>query len=470
MIALLCALLSGGFFYLAHGLDSVWQLAWIAPVPLLWLAYGKAPRWQVLAASFAASASGMVYLFQVYGTYILLAAIVMLVVNGVLLGAAVLLARRACDRLPLPMALFAFPAFWTSAEYLESLVSPHGAWGAMGYSQVDWPAAIQLAAITGVHGVTFLLCVFASALALLLRGKRVPGAIGIGLSLAVIVGGYFRLAMPEASTLRVAALADVVDDRITEPLGVAQAYAGAIRAEAGRGVRVFVTPETGVEAEALAPIAAAAARTGSLVVVGTHGRNPARNMAVAFRPEAEPSTYDKRHRLLPGEAVFQPGTHSGYLGNGMATAICKDLDFPATIRADAQSGIHLMMVPANDFGGDGWMHARQAVMRGVEDGFAVLRTAFHGLETITDDRGRLLASARVDHPGFTSIQADVPLGSGTTFYSRFGDLFAWLSLIAAAGLGVAACVRRGAVAGGPMGRSTSPGGRGSNPRASASTT
>jgi NAD(P)-dependent dehydrogenase (short-subunit alcohol dehydrogenase family) len=37
MITLICAALSGGMFYLAYGLDDVLQLAWIAPVPLLWL-------------------------------------------------------------------------------------------------------------------------------------------------------------------------------------------------------------------------------------------------------------------------------------------------------------------------------------------------------------------------------------------------------------------------------------------------
>ena len=38
MIVLLCAALSGAMFYLSQGPDNVWLLAWIAPVPLLWLA------------------------------------------------------------------------------------------------------------------------------------------------------------------------------------------------------------------------------------------------------------------------------------------------------------------------------------------------------------------------------------------------------------------------------------------------
>ena len=55
MIAVLAALLSGAMFYLSQGFDDVWVLAWFAPVPLLWLAYGKQPMWQVMAASAAAT-------------------------------------------------------------------------------------------------------------------------------------------------------------------------------------------------------------------------------------------------------------------------------------------------------------------------------------------------------------------------------------------------------------------------------
>ena len=48
MIVLLCAALSGAMFYLSQGLDDVWWLTWFAAVPLLWLAYGPAKRWQLI--------------------------------------------------------------------------------------------------------------------------------------------------------------------------------------------------------------------------------------------------------------------------------------------------------------------------------------------------------------------------------------------------------------------------------------
>lgn len=434
MIALACALLGGAMFYLAQGLNDIWPLAWIAPVPLLWLAYGRVPAWQLFAAAFFAGAMGMVYFYQAYGAMLVVGGTIILIVNGALLGTVLLLMRAAWRRLPPLAVLLAFPLLWTACEFAGGWISPHGAWGAWGYTQVAWPAAIQIAAVTGVYGVTFLLCLFANGLALALRGASKPGALAVVLSLAVIAAGYVRLAQPGGPTLRVAALAEVDKDYIhafrtgdaAAARAVADRYAAAIAKAAAGGTKVFVTPETGVEQSALPVIEAAARQTDSLVVTGAHGRKPARNMAVATVPGRPIIVYDKRHRLLPGESIYKPGTKSGVIGNGMAMAICKDLDFPRTIRSDAQAGIQLMMVPANDFTRDGWMHARQAVMRGVENGFAVTRTAFNGLETVSDAQGRILASARVDHFGFTAIQAEVPLGPGPTFYTRFGDWFAWL--------------------------------------------
>jgi len=64
MITLLAAVLSGVMFYLSQGFDDVWVLAWLAPVPLLWLAYGNAPTWQVMAASAVAILASAGYILQ----------------------------------------------------------------------------------------------------------------------------------------------------------------------------------------------------------------------------------------------------------------------------------------------------------------------------------------------------------------------------------------------------------------------
>jgi apolipoprotein N-acyltransferase len=181
----------------------------------------------------------------------------------------------------------------------------------------------------------------------------------------------------------------------------------------------------------LQPLADVAREKQATVVVGTVLVKPWRNAAFTFLPDGAQRSYDKRHLLLPGEGKFKPGPGPGLLDKGRAVAICKDLDFPATLRGDALAapdGIRLMAVPANDFVQDGWIHARMAVMRGVENGFAVVRAAFQGLETISDAQGRILARAATSGRGMTVISADVALGPGPTLYTRIGDVFAWACL------------------------------------------
>jgi apolipoprotein N-acyltransferase len=444
MIVLMCAALSGILFYFAHGVDAIWVLAWIAPLPLLWLAYGETRRWQLFLAGIFAFAAGQIYFLPTYGLVLLPTAGVAMLGGGAMFAATLLFARAVWRRLPVWWTPFAFPALWTAVEYLESLVSPHGSWGALGYSQVAWPAAIQMASLFGVCAISFLLCLFANALALAVRGARMAGLAGVALCVLALVFGYVRLAQPMGETVGVAALADEGRAyqrafRTGDPAAareVAAVYAAAIRAEAARGARFFVTPEGGVAAqgEALGLLEKAAQDTGAVIVAGVSGNHPPRNSALAFTPDGRVTSYDKRHLLLPLESRFTPGQAPGLIGDGRAMAICKDLDFPRTIRADAQHGIRLMAVPASDFMKDDWIHARMAVLRGVENGFAVVRSAFNGLEMVSDAQGRVLASARINRPGLIVARAEVSLGPGPTLYTRIGDVFAWLCLAVALGL------------------------------------
>ena len=86
-----------------------------------------------------------------------------------------------------------------------------------------------------------------------------------------------------------------------------------------------------------------------------------------------------------------------------------------------------MIVPAADFGADGWIHARMALFRAVEDGFAMIRAARNGVVMIINDRGQVLARVNSTADGSSHVIADVSVGSGATIYRRFGDWFAWLS-------------------------------------------
>ena len=444
MSALLCAVLGGAMFYLSQGTDDVWWLTWLAPVPLLWLAYGPARRWHLFVAALAANACGQIYVIQTYGDAMpVLAMAVMMLGWGGLFAAAILFAQAVWQRLSPIAALLGFPAAWTAIEYGVSLISPHGTWSALGYSQVSFPPAIQIASLFGLYAITFTLSIFANALALTVRGRWRAALPGMALCGVTLAFGFLRLMQPSGDSIKVAALADWEGRQKTTrklDLGASQnmagQYADAAREQAERGASFIVIPETALAADpawreqALAPLADAAREKGITIVVGVVLVKPWRNAAITFKPNGSQASYDKRHLLPPGEDKFTPGPGPGLLGDGRAVAICKDLDFPRTLRSDAldaedMGGIRLMAVPANDFVKDGWIHARMAVMRGVENGFAVTRSAFNGVETVSDAQGRILARASTVKGGMAAIRADVPLGPGPTLYTRIGDVFAW---------------------------------------------
>jgi apolipoprotein N-acyltransferase len=77
---------------------------------------------------------------------------------------------------------------------------------------------------------------------------------------------------------------------------------------------------------------------------------------------------------------------------------------------------------------DGWLHSRMAVLRGVEGGFAVARTARRGSLTLSDNRGRVIAEA-TDEKGDTQLVGDLPLYQSRTLYGQWGDWFAWCDLV-----------------------------------------
>lgn len=186
-------------------------------------------------------------------------------------------------------------------------------------------------------------------------------------------------------------------------------------------------------ARVLELFAAAAQRAGVTLVVGLQDSGPPqdRNVALVFAPDGRlAGTYVKHHPIPHFEGENASGTETLLVDQhpDWGVQICKDLDFPELSRRYARAGARLMLVPAWDFGADGWLHSRMAVMRGVEGGFTVVRAARNGLLTVSDDRGRVLWQVE-SRPSFTQASLETPLGEGQTFYARHGDWFAWACLL-----------------------------------------
>ena len=90
-----------------------------------------------------------------------------------------------------------------------------------------------------------------------------------------------------------------------------------------------------------------------------------------------------------------------------------------------------MYVPAWDFIQDGWLHSRMAILRGVENGYAIVRTARQGQLTISDHKGKVLYEASCTNNKAAALTGKFPLVSTKTIYSQFGDWFGYFIAITA---------------------------------------
>ncbi len=450
------ALLSAALLWQGTGLEPVWWLTWLAPFPVL--AFGlRAPLPAAAAAAFAAWAGGGSNLWPYYRATIGIPVpivVVAMAVPAIAFTAGVALTWVLARKGRPFAATLALPAGWTALAHLSSIVSPHGTFGSIAYTQMDCLPCVQVAAALGISGITFLLMLVPSALALATlpaAGRdraRIAWATGAAVALALGYGGW---RLREDTPRPLVAVGLVAADRPEQPVSgetdegrlLIDRYARAAEALGARGARIVVLPETVVEvtaagAEDVARRFAGLTKAGVIVVAGADRTADGRETNAAIALSAGPAAvYAKHHLLAPFESRYQPGnelvlldTPSGRLG----LAICKDMDFPDLGRRYARRGASILVVPAWDFAADGWLHSRMAVLRGVEGGFAVARAARGGRLAVSDDRGRVVVEADSADEPMVSALATVRPGAGGTPHARFGDAFAWLSGGVLAGL------------------------------------
>jgi apolipoprotein N-acyltransferase len=439
--------ISAACWWFGSGLHPLWWVTWLAPLPMLWLA-PRVRAHQAVLAAFAAYAVGSFNIWTYLHTYIGLPMPVMayaIGLPGLMLALCVWLFRRLLVRGRVLAAACAVPALWVAAEYINNLLSPHGTFFNIAYTQMDALAVIQIAAVTGIWGIGFLMLLLPAAVAAQAAPRatkrgRVMVIVSVSCVVVVVAFGSWRLQSPAGTTLRVGlvSLQKPVNPDLDGAAGQAleTRYADAIERLANAGARTVLIPETSfTTANAIIPAFAELSKRHDLTVgAGIDFKGDprgARNMLTVLQPgAASPVTYNKHH-LLIGMDPFVPGDRPAMLEGSPRTglAICKDMDFLDTGRTYAAEGAQWLMVPANDFIVDGWLHSRMAIMRGVENGFAMARAARNGRLTLSDDRGRVLAEASSERND-AELVGNLPLRQTRTLYSRWGDWFAWLDLAA----------------------------------------
>jgi len=454
IFAVVCVGMAAAAYFVSTGLHTLWQFAWIAPVPILVLAFRSTARLSAVSA-FLAYLFGSLNMASYLATLVPIGVVIaVLMVPALFFALSTLAARFAVRRIPSWAGVLAFPAAWTSYEYLLSILSPHGTFGSLAYSQTDFLPLIQIASATGIWGITFVLTLVPSGIATCWQHRQQRTRAFASLAIALCAGilslayGWTRLAEPNLNQpLRVGLAATDTSIRYfrtekrEEALPVVEAYAQRIGRLAAHGAQAVVLPEkfVGVTPDYVDDvyrILGEAARAGRVIAVAGLNRvgvSVLRNTAVVFSPEGQVLLeYDKAYPVPGIEVAYKVGTVPGFIPAFQppaGVAICKDMDFPAWIRRYAQASTGILFVPAWDFVRDARLHSRMAVLRGVEGGFSVVRAAQRGLLTVSDSHGRILAEETSSQIPDTLLIADVAPGRGHTFYSRFGGWFGWAVIL-----------------------------------------
>jgi apolipoprotein N-acyltransferase len=386
-------------------------------------------------------------------------------------------------RLGTGLALALSPAMWVAAELARARTGPFP-WDLLGTTQVDNIPLARIATVTGVYGLSFAVVVVnaAFALAVLLKAERRRMTLMVALASALALQAGVAMKPAASPATRTAVLVQpnipILDAAWTMEF-FHQTLEEMSRLSASptpqqASPRLVVWPESPApfyerDPNLRAPVSRAAQATESWVLMGTLGSRPAAagaeqrfevlNSASLVTPQGEwAERYDKVHLVPFGEYVpfrrllffagsltkevgdFTPGDRRTIMrmdGHGVAAIICFEAIFPDEVREFVAGGAEVLLNISNDTwlgeSGGPRQHLNMARMRAIENRRWVLRATNSGITAAIDPEGRVVASAGRDTA--TALVAPYEFVTSTTFYTRHGDVFAFLcAIITAAAL------------------------------------
>lgn len=353
-------------------------------------------------------------------------------------------------------SIFVFPTALVSMELLFSLLGPNGSFGSLAYTQYGNLPLMQLVSITGLSGITFLIGWWASTANFAWeRRQTTQSVVAAGIFAAamttVLLCGGIRLMIPVESlrTVRIAAVSPQYDDNLNYDPTLAAAIQEFLfersAREAAAGAKIILFPEDSFavykqDEPAVLERARQFARDNKVYLSMSYGarveENSLRyeNKTVLVTPSGEIAwKYLKTHavpgyeekNMVRGQGVMPTfDTPDGRL----ASAICYDGDHHSVTRQAGAAQTDLLILPADDWRDITPLHARMAVFRALEEGVSIVRPTMNGLSLAANYRGEVLASMNHFETGDRVMTANIPVTGIRTWYSRIGDLFAYLAV------------------------------------------
>ena len=491
------AILSGLLLFLSFPKIELYPIAWVALVPLLVYVYGKDKKSAFKAGLFF----GIVYFFGT--TYWIYHSINKY--GSIPFVPSILLVLLLCLYLSMYPALFSFlyaahikksdlpimfvaPVFWTVLEFVRSYAMTGFPWSSLGYSQYKFLPAIQIADITGIYGISFLLIAVNGAFAdiLLLKQRKterplyslIPTLGGFILLSVVLIAtfsyGFYRLYQqrPGANIKAAVIQGNIEQDKKWEPSyqnAVIGAYKELSAAAAEEKPDIIIWPETSVpfifgkDGALTEDLLSFQRQLDSYLLFGsvlTKDRSGSKTIAQKFTNSAVllnrdgnvSYIYDKIHlvpfgeyvplrkflffidKLVVGVGDYAPGdsyiravTPFGSFG----TLICYEIIFPGLARKFYTKGGDFIVTITNDawFGKTHgpYQHFSMAVFRAIENRKPVIRAANSGISGFIDSSGRILSQTELFKRTF-SIR-DLKTDKTLTAYTKYGDIFSYLCIV-----------------------------------------
>ena len=337
-------------------------------------------------------------------------------------------------------------------------------------TQFELTSLIQLTAVTGIWGLTFLMGWAAATVNLVwengfeLRKVARPAAVFALALLAILLGGAARLALarPAAPTVRVGGVtvphvrdywSEIID--LATPRDVAhqfeteiaalndQLFSGSEEVVAGGAQIVFWSEGNGVVYEedeaAFLQRAQEFARKHQVyfapaLLVLHYGQTSSDNKLVMITPQGEVAfTYVKTISWYPTDSdgiIRYVDTPYGRI----SAAICFDMDFPTLLRQAARQDVDIVLVPAFDSEGIKPYHTQVGLFRAVDGGFSIVRQVNTGTSMAVDYQGNVLAYQDYFRTADRTMLADVPTQGVKTVYGVLGDWFAYADVLFVVGL------------------------------------
>jgi apolipoprotein N-acyltransferase len=375
--------------------------------------------------------------------------------------------------------LLLFPVLWMLTEWARGWVLTGFPWLWAGYSQTEGPIK-EIASVIGVLGLSYLVAMFAGALALCLQKRWCSTAIMLPLlAVATYLSPMFSSVEPNGESVKVTLVqGNIAQSMKWEPEALWPTmlkYMDLSRPEFA-DTDIFIWPEAAIpapesmvsdfldNANKLANLNNSAIITGiishqqdnfynSLIVLGNHN-NPEQSQA--DYAIGGPNEFRKHHLLpigefVPFEALLRPiaplfnlpmssfarGEYQqpnlNAVGHQIAPAICYEIAFPEQLRANVNEDTELLLTVSNDawFGSSNGplQHMEIAQMRSIELGRPLVRATNNGVTAVVDEHGNITHRLPQFKAGI--LVADIPLVKGVTVFYKWGEwpILVWSSLL-----------------------------------------